>query len=36
MSWESDMFVCSHCGKEFLKDPKKLALHIRNTHETLR
>lgn len=36
MSWESDIFMCSYCGKKFPKDPSKLALHIRNKHETVR
>ncbi len=36
MSWESDIFICSSCGKQFPKNPKKLALHIRNKHEKVR
>lgn len=36
MSWESDIFVCSLCGEQFSKDPEKLALHIRNKHESER
>ena len=36
MSWESDIFVCSYCGRQFPKDPAKLALHIKNKHETVR
>jgi len=33
MSWGSDIFVCSTCGEKFPKNPKKLALHIRDKHE---
>lgn len=33
MSWESDVFICCYCGKQFPNDPAKLALHMRNTHE---
>jgi len=36
MSWGSDIFVCSTCGEQFPKNPKKLALHIRNKHEKVR
>jgi len=36
MSWDSDIFVCSSCGEQFPKNPTKLALHIRNKHETVR
>jgi len=35
MSWESDIFVCSSCGKQFPKNPTKLALHFRNKHDTV-
>jgi len=36
MSWGSDIFVCSSCGEQFPKNPTKLALHIRNKHETVK
>jgi len=36
MSWGSDIFVCNTCGEQFPKNPKKLALHIRNKHEKVR
>jgi len=36
VSWESDIFVCSSCGEQFLNNPTKLALHIRNKHEKVR
>jgi len=29
-----DEFYCTYCGKKFGNDPDKLAMHIRNFHET--
>jgi len=31
--WE-DEFYCTYCGKKFGNYPEKLAIHIRNFHET--
>ena len=36
MAWGNDSFYCLYCGKKFENDPVKLALHIKNKHETER
>lgn len=36
MAWETDEFYCLYCGKKFEKDPAKLAIHIKQTHEVER
>ena len=33
MLWE-DEFYCTYCGKKFGNEPAKLAVHIKNYHET--